>query len=190
MVRSQVNFTGYAGEAVELAVDLVNTFNAWRKVENLTGTEALETLLRDHHRTHAGRITGRDVAEVRELRARLRAVFEADERTAANVINSLLGESGALPRLTNHDGSGWHLHYTSPEVPLAQELGAVTAMGLAIVISDDRWDRVHVCEGDGCLDVFVDMSRNRSRRFCSPEVCGNRASVAAYRQRAKSNQSS
>ena len=186
-----MNFTGYAGEAVELAVDLVNTFNAWRKVENLTGTEALKSFLRDHRRTHAGPITGRDVAEVRALRARLRTAFEADdESAAANVINSLLSESGALPRLTDHDGSGWHLHYTSPRVPLAQELGAVTAMGLAVVTSDGRWDRVHVCEGDACMDVFVDMSRNRSRRFCSPEVCGNRASVAAYRQRAKSNQSS
>ena len=39
-----------------------------------------------------------------------------------------------------------------------------------------------VCAGDGCQGVVVDLSRNRSRRFCST-ACGNRAAVAAYRAR-------
>ena len=181
-----MNFTGYASEAVDLAVDLVNTHNTFRGVDRLSDPEALETFLRDHHRTYSGRITERDLVEVRELRTRLRTIFEAEDRqTAAADINSLLEEFVALPRLTDHDGSDWHLHYTSPDAPLAQELGAVTAMGLAVLLSDNRWDRIHICEGDRCLDVFVDRSRNRSRRFCSPEVCGNRASVAAYRERAR-----
>ena len=188
VVRSQVDFSGYAEDAVTLAVDLVNTFNAHREVEHLRDTGALEAFLRDHRRVHAGRLTRQDVADVRALRARLRVAFEAaEETTAAGIINELLTESRARPQLTDHDGSEWHLHYTASDVPLAQELGAVTAVGLAVVMGDGRWERVHVCEGDRCRDVFVDMSRNRSRRFCSPEVCGNRASVGAYRRRAKAS---
>jgi predicted RNA-binding Zn ribbon-like protein len=184
-VRSQVEFRGYALEAVDLAVDLVNTYNAFRQTDELTDGEALESFLREHKRTDI-RITDRDLDEVRELRGQLRTIFQThDQRGAAAAINSLLEESGALPRLTDHDGSEWHLHYTTPNVPLAQELTTVTGMGLAVLMSDKRWDRIHVCEGDRCLDVFVDHSKNRSRRFCSPEVCGNRASVAAYRQRAR-----
>jgi len=180
-----VEFRGYALEAVDLAVDLVNTYNAFRQTDGLTDAEALESFLREHNRPEV-RIGDRDLDGVRELRERLRAIFEAhDQRVAAVAINSLLEESGALPRLTDHDGSEWHLHYTAAKVPLAEELTAVTAMGLAVLMSDKRWDRIHVCEGDRCLDVFVDQSKNRSRRFCSPEVCGNRASVAAYRQRAR-----
>jgi predicted RNA-binding Zn ribbon-like protein len=180
-----VDFTGYAEEAVDLGVNLVNTYNAWREVDGLTDGGALESFLNEHSRTHTG-ISDRDLVEVQELRTKLRAIFEAgDERAAAKGINSLLEYSGALPRVTDHDNSEWHLHYTSPKAPLAKELAAVTAMGLAVLMSDDRWDRIHVCEGDRCLDVFVDKSRNRSRRYCSPEVCGNRASVAAYRQRAR-----
>jgi predicted RNA-binding Zn ribbon-like protein len=183
-----VNFTGYAGEAVDLAVDLVNTYNPVRDVDRMADPNALEALLQAHHRTAPGRITARDVAQVRELRARLRTIFEdGDRQSAAARINSLLEDSRALPRLSDHDGTDWHLHYTSPSAPLADELGAVTAMGLAALMSDGRWDRINVCEGDGCFDVFVDRSRNRSRRFCSAEVCGNRASVAAFRQRARSS---
>lgn len=184
-VRSQVEFRGYALEAVDLAVDLVNTYNAFRKIDRLTDPRALESFLHERHRTDI-RIAERDLGEVRELRGRLRDIFEAhDQGVAAAAINSLLQESGALPRLTDHDGSEWHLHYTGAKVPLAQELAAVTAMGLAVLMSDERWNRIHICEGDRCLDVFVDQSKNRSRRFCSPEVCGNRASVAAYRRRAR-----
>jgi predicted RNA-binding Zn ribbon-like protein len=183
-----VEFTGYAGEALDLAVDLVNTYNAVRDVDHLPDPGTLERWLKAHDRTPPDRITRRDVAQVRDLRTRLRTIFEDDDRqSAAARINSLLEESRALPRLSNHDGSDWHLHYTSPGAPPADELGAVTAMGLAVLMSDGRWDRIHVCEGDRCLDVFVDRSRNRSRRFCSPEVCGNRASVAAFRERARSD---
>ena len=180
-----MDFTGYAGEAVDLGADLVNTYNAVRRVEGLSDTKALENFLREHDRTHAG-LSERDLIDVRELRGRLRGIFEArDHKVAAAAINSLLRESGALPRLTDHDGTEWHLHYTQPKVPLAQELAAVTAMGLAVLMSDNRWDRIHVCEGDRCLDVFVDRSKNQSRRFCSPDICGNRTNVAAYRQRAR-----
>ena len=42
--------------------------------------------------------------------------------------------------------------------------------------------RLGICAVDDCEGVVLDLSRNRSRRFCST-ACGNRAAVAAYRAR-------
>jgi predicted RNA-binding Zn ribbon-like protein len=45
--------------------------------------------------------------------------------------------------------------------------------------------RLRRCQNEGCLWAFVDASRNGSRRWCDPEICGNVAKVRAYRQRQK-----
>ena len=44
-----------------------------------------------------------------------------------------------------------------------------------------EWDRLKVCLSDECLWAFYDRSRNRSRHWCSMDVCGNRAKTRAYR---------
>jgi predicted RNA-binding Zn ribbon-like protein len=56
------------------------------------------------------------------------------------------------------------------------------AMALVDVLRADELGRLRVCEAGDCQDVHVDLSRNRSRRFCE-SGCGNRANVAAYRAR-------
>ncbi|MBW3576903.1 MAG: CGNR zinc finger domain-containing protein [Actinobacteria bacterium] len=56
-------------------------------------------------------------------------------------------------------------------------------MAQATVIAAGEFHRLDVCAGEKCDDVYIDTSRSRSRRFCSPATCGNRASVAAYRAR-------
>ena len=43
--------------------------------------------------------------------------------------------------------------------------------------------RLRRCEAPGCDAVFVDLSKNRSRRYCDTGNCGNRQHVAAYRER-------
>jgi len=56
-------------------------------------------------------------------------------------------------------------------------------MALARVISDGELDRVRRCAADDCDHVLVDLSRNRSKRYCDSRRCGNRLHVAAYRER-------
>ena len=167
-----MEFTSYRDRTVALAVDLVNS-----------PTEELDALLERHEVQRRGRATRRDVEGVEALRNRLRVIFESDEPRAVEALNHLLSQTGARPRLVEHDPEGWHLHFASEDQPLAERLGAYAAMGLATVVAEGGLERLKVCHGDGCRDVFVDLSKNRSRRFCSPEVCGNRASVAAYRRR-------
>ena len=97
-------------------------------------------------------------------------------------LNDLLAESSALPQLTDHDGV-WHFHFTPPESSLVAHMAAEAAMGLASVIRDHGLERLRVCAATGCSRVFVDTSRNRSRRYCNPDICGNRTNVAAFRAR-------
>jgi predicted RNA-binding Zn ribbon-like protein len=56
------------------------------------------------------------------------------------------------------------------------------AMAMADVIRADELGRLQVCGAKDCADVYIDLSKNRSRRFCTTS-CGNRANVAAYRAR-------
>ena len=87
-----------------------------------------------------------------------------------------------MPFLVEHDGNPLHLHYNPPDAPVHDRLGAEMAVTLAIVVRDGGLDRLRVCESADCGRVLVDLSRNRSRRYCDTQ-CGNRQHVAAYRER-------
>jgi predicted RNA-binding Zn ribbon-like protein len=87
------------------------------------------------------------------------------------------------PRLTNHDGHDWHIHYFSPGASLADHLAVDGGMALAHVVSAGEVDRLRVCEAPDCQAVLLDLSRNRSKRYCDARTCGNRLNVAAYRER-------
>jgi predicted RNA-binding Zn ribbon-like protein len=77
----------------------------------------------------------------------------------------------------------WHLHLAAADDPLAQRMGAEMAMALADLIRAGELRRLKICAAPDCDAVLVDLSRNRSRRFCDTGNCGNRQHVAAYRQR-------
>ena len=66
--------------------------------------------------------------------------------------------------------------------PMAARIRVETAMAMIDVIRADEMSRLASCAADDCEDVVLDLSRNRSRRYCST-TCGNREAVAAYRAR-------
>jgi predicted RNA-binding Zn ribbon-like protein len=116
------------------------------------------------------------------LRPRLRKVWTADKDDAVVAVNRLLAEAHAQPQLVKHDDWDYHLHATTPEAPLATRMAVEAAMALVDVIRSDEMARLRECEGTDCKDVLIDLSKNRSRRYCDGG-CGNRANVAAYRAR-------
>ncbi|MGH8875250.1 MAG: CGNR zinc finger domain-containing protein, partial [Acidimicrobiia bacterium] len=181
-VTSQVDFTHYTDVSIRLAVELVNTL---QNTEDQLDVAALRALLEPcgHH----GPIDQDDVVEVRAVRERLRRVFDAPDQTrAAEELNRLLADAMAVPRISLHGDAGPHLHFEPPDASPARWLAATTAMGLAVVLCDYRLDRLGVCESSTCADVYVDTSRNRSRRYCS-DTCTTRENVAAYRRRQTSS---
>jgi predicted RNA-binding Zn ribbon-like protein len=124
-----------------------------------------------------------ELDEVREARSRLRELWLLDRDDAADAVNELLAEAAALPRLVRHDDIDWHIHATEPDAPLARRILVEAAMALVDVIRSDQMDRLRVCDADDCESLYVDLSKNASRRFCTTR-CGNRMAVRAYRARA------
>ncbi len=68
------------------------------------------------------------------------------------------------------------------DAPLARRIAVEVGMALVDVIRAGETDRLKVCAGDDCEDLLIDLSKNRSRKFCDG-TCGTRANVAAYRAR-------
>lgn len=128
--------------------------------------------------------TDDELAAVRALRGQLRELWETRDRDgAAERVNSMLAQADARPYLSRHDEWDWHLHVTPPDAPLASRIGAEAAMAFLDLIRADDLDRLKVCAAPDCADVVIDLSRNKSKRFCDTGNCGNRTNVAAYRAR-------
>ncbi|MEZ0157433.1 CGNR zinc finger domain-containing protein [Streptomyces griseorubens] len=173
--------------ALDTVVDLVNTAPEDDTTpDGLADVSALEAFVRDHEVSEVGVLTEFDLAAVRKIRARFAAVFAApDARSAATMINELIAAAGTTPRLTDHDGYDWHVHYFAPGASVADHLAADCGMALAFFVVAGEQERLRRCEAPDCLHAFVDLSRNRSRRYCDSRTCGNRLHVAAYRARRK-----
>jgi predicted RNA-binding Zn ribbon-like protein len=178
--RTQVLFAHDTEVALHAAAALVNTGRGGR--EDLPDVAALDRFVTDWGWTGDRAGDAAELDGVRALRARLGETWVMDADAAAGLANELLRERSALPQLVKHDGWDYHIHATSPEAPLADRMAVEAAMAFADVIRAGELARLRTCAADDCEAVHVDLSKNRSRRFCSV-TCANRVNVAAYRQR-------
>lgn len=132
-----------------------------------------------------------ELAAVKALRSRLDRIWGAaedavtcDAETVVAEINALFADTHASPWLTRHaEEPEWHLHMAASTAPLADRLGAETAMVFADLLRTGELRRLKTCAAPDCDAVLIDLSRNRSRIFCDTGNCGNRQHVAAYRER-------
>lgn len=172
--------------SLDAVVDLVNTAPEQDGADGLAHVAALSDFVRTHNVSDVGVLSERDLADVRQVRARFAEVFaDPEPRAAAATINELIAAAGTTPRLTDHDGYDWHVHYFAPGASVADHLAADCGMALAFFVVAGEQDRLRRCEAPDCRRAFVDLSRNRSRRYCDSRTCGNRLHVAAYRARRK-----
>jgi predicted RNA-binding Zn ribbon-like protein len=172
-------FTHDTEASLRAAVALVNTA---AEPDTLTTREELVEFLDEHEFTGTRRGDDAELASVRELRSRLREILTSDRDVAAGLVNELLVEEQALPQLVRHGGHDWHIHAVVPDAPLATRIAVETAMAMIDVIRANETSRLDVCADPTCDGLVLDLSRNRSRRFCST-TCSNRVAVAAYRAR-------
>jgi predicted RNA-binding Zn ribbon-like protein len=183
--RSQSRFGPDLLEALAAAAELINTGRepAGDRLAALADVQAFG----DRYAFHGLPAEPRDLARLRGHRARLDAAAAAcesgDDAVAIEMLNALLAETGAVPQIVAHDGRGPHIHVSRPAAPLSDRIAAHLAMGLAELVVAGESRRVRSCASPSCRDVFVDLSRNRSRRYCDSRTCGNRLHVAAYRAR-------
>jgi predicted RNA-binding Zn ribbon-like protein len=175
---------------VRVAVALVNLLTpgqdrgrGYQPPEGDERTVAVGAVLR----TSGGReATWEEAGELCFVAAELRGVFEAVSAgaidAAAARVNALLIRTGARPELERHDGQSWHLHFHAADNSLPNGWAAGCATGLAVVLGGDLYDRLGVCTAPRCDRVYVDTSRNGTRRYCSTS-CQNRVKTAAFRAR-------
>ncbi len=187
-----MDFSHYNDASVQLAVDLVNTLERVSQEDRLITPDDLAEFLSAFDEEFSSQIwwegtpTDEDVAAVRELRERLGEVWDCDDTaTAIAILNDLLKHT-ARPRISMHAGRAPHFHFDPGAGPLADWLTAATAMALGSVIVNHGYERFGACCSSSCNDVYVDTSKNRSRRHCS-STCTTRENVAAHRRRAKEN---
>jgi predicted RNA-binding Zn ribbon-like protein len=173
-----MNYDTYGSTAVELAIDLANAdhddrgwVRAFLDAHAEWFTEGTAVTLSDD-----------DVTQVEQISELVRAVALAErEDEVKDRLNALLDLASPRPYATDHDGE-LHLHYARPDAGALEQLTTTVAMGLSQVVVQHGWQRLGVCSAEGCGNVYVDTSRNASRRYCS-NTCASRSTVAAYRAR-------
>ncbi|HYA00409.1 MAG TPA: CGNR zinc finger domain-containing protein [Candidatus Binatia bacterium] len=166
--------------ALQAAAALVNTDDP--DGDQLTDLAALNRFLDDWGWTGIRCGDQHELDAVRGLRPRLRRLWQLEEDGVVDAVNAMLREAHALPQLVSHSGQGYHLHATSPDSPLVDRMAVEAAMAFVDVVRQKQLGRLRLCGAADCEGVVVDLSKNRSRRYCSIS-CSNRVNVAAFRAR-------
>jgi predicted RNA-binding Zn ribbon-like protein len=187
-VTGQVDFNSHTDTVVQVAAGLVNLLTpgsrrgrAYEPPEDEERTTAVAEVLS----SGGGRRppSWEEAASLSFVAAELRAIFAADSADeAAHLVNAMLDRTGARPALERHDGEPWHLHFHAADNTLVNGWAAGCATGLAVVLGSELYDRLGVCTAPRCDRVYVDISRNGTRRYCSTS-CQNRVKTAAFRAR-------
>ena len=172
-------FTHDTAAALQAAVALADTAV---EPDTLTTVEGLAEFYAEHEYSGDHRRDESELEAVRAVRGPLRELLMADRDTAVTMVNDILAEASAIPRLVRHDRLDWHVHAIDDDAPMAERVMVETAMAMIDVIRADELNRLDTCAAGECDGLVLDLSRNRSRRYCSP-ACGNREAVAAYRAR-------
>src|SRR3978361_573662 len=175
-----MNYDTYGSSAVELAIGLANA--------QLDAPSEVVTFLTEHAEwfspATSSDLTDRETGRGVEMAGRVRGVALADSQDDVLArLNELLAVARPRPYATDHDGD-LHLQHARPDAPALEQLTTTVAMGISQVVIQHGWQRLGVCAAEGCNDVYVDNSRNASRRYCS-NTCASRSTVAAYRARPK-----
>lgn len=119
----------------------------------------------------------------------MRVVDADDPHDRARILNAQMETATAIPRLTDHDGEGWHLHYRDDSrTSLPRVLAAVISVGTALHLTTRGMHRLHRCaattvSGEPCAQIVVDVTRNGRQQYCSVR-CANRSAVRRHRARA------
>lgn len=181
----QIDFSDYTTGAA-VATALANTSPAVRvrSGETIRDTGTLARFLTEHGAEPARPVTPHDVEQVHALREEVREALAATtEREAAERGNALVARAGRGPFLMPAAGGRRWRVGTARDAGVAGELAVLAGTGLLGALHTLGFDRFRDCAAPECSGVFVDTSRAGRRRYCTPQICGNRLNVAQHRAR-------
>jgi predicted RNA-binding Zn ribbon-like protein len=177
-------FSHDTAQSLLVVVDLVNTAPGFNGREELPDADAVRTFVRRNHISAVAEEDYTRIDDLHRVRAAFRELFGLDSPAElAARVNALLTQAPVQPRLSDHDDYHWHMHYFAPGASLAEHLAVDGGMAVAQVVAAGETERLRVCQAPDCDSVLIDLSRNRSKRYCDARGCGNRMNVAAYRER-------
>lgn len=176
--------TSTAPGALEHVRAFVNTLDLESGADEIADPDALRRWLEARGLVRPGTVASLgDVEEAAAVREALRALLVANgggplDPRGPSVLDAAARRAGMALRF-------------GPDGLASQEpSGAGAAAGLgrllgiaAIAMTDGTWSRLKACRAGDCRWAYYDGSRNRSRRWCSMAVCGNRTKARAYRAR-------
>lgn len=179
-----------------LALDFANTVSQRhtdQPIERLAGYGDLVEFARQ-----TGLVPEEEAQELRERAAGRPAEAAAVSREAIDLREALYGifaatAAGEEPRRPDLEvlngqlgrfrlGPGFRWEWASRPGGLDSFLGPVLRAALDLLTSGPR-DRIRMCSADDCVWVFLDSSKNRSRRWCDMAQCGNRAKARRHYRR-------
>ncbi len=191
-----MRLAGNMGRAAELAGELVNLATVgesgghdYRPPTGQALVEQFSRLLSPHW---AGEVidTPDAAARLEQMAQAFRTVFHASgDKETADALNKLLRRYGTRPYLAVSPDQTTHLHFHGVAETPVESLGGEFAAGLALVVDAYGQGRLGICTAHQCDRVYVDLTRNGSRRYCS-NACGARAKMAAYRSRLSAGEAS
>ncbi|MEO6890894.1 MAG: CGNR zinc finger domain-containing protein [Ktedonobacteraceae bacterium] len=128
----------------------------------------------------------RVLSELTELRGLLRRIVESlgaagPLEADLALLNQYMNRTVPLPRMFR-DGEAYQLEF----VPARKDWNWViseVAMSFADLLVHGDIRRVKICENTLCRWIFYDESKSRTRRYCSPEKCGNLLKLRRFRAR-------
>ena len=159
-------------------VAFVNTRDVEGGAEEIPTAAALEAWLRDHGLLLDGEgVTEADLDAGHALREALRTALLAHGEHSGGAGEVLA--TIPLQLVIHADGT------TSVRAAGAGTAPALARLVAAIpaAVADGSWWRTKACSKDACRWAYYDRSRNRSRRWCSMDVCGNREKTRTFRER-------
>jgi hypothetical protein len=177
-----VNLASYA----DLAVRLVNSGVCDADADPLRSCEAFRAFVAGRPFFDVPMIPA-DLGRLKLLRADLAGVFiaasEGDDQAAAAALNALLMVHPVHPVLVQHDGESWHVHL-SESGSMTDRYAATSVIGLSLMLSALGKERLGICAMATCNRVYIDGSKNKSRRYCAEHSAakGNVTSLRGQRR--------
>jgi predicted RNA-binding Zn ribbon-like protein len=169
---------------LDLVRDYVNTFDLETGIDSIDSPDELATWFSEQ-----GLVddlvdpSEEEVADARAVREAIRELLLENNGIAADsaAASKTLEAAGREAHLTVRFENG--LPLLAPEGDgVRAAIGRIVA-AVAELAPTDEWKRLKACRDETCRVAFYDKSRNRSRAWCSMEVCGNREKARSFRER-------
>ncbi len=190
--RLCLDFTNSTPYHFNLDADHLNTYAdllSWcLDVDLLREDEVQHLLAAAELQPEAAAAAYQKAIALREAIYAILAAISHDQPPAAhdlNTLNTSLAEAMAHMQIVPRDGGyGWA--WVGGEDDLARMLWPVAWSAGELLMSGDV-RQIRICDGHECEWLFLDTSRNHSRRWCDMKVCGNRAKAKRHYHRSRSD---